>query len=281
MTPKIYRAIDVSSYQTAMPWGILMSNGVCDIAIIKGGQGQYTRDHVNQARAAGIKIIMLYFWADPTITAFYQILVASNDIKEHLPDAVWIDSEQWWADWSQYWEFLAGKRTLANMLIKSPQSISDNSLAILNGLRTNFPSLPLGDYSADWFVRGWAQPMSTWLRNWWFWVAAYRDYGQATFKTTYDFIKSVPLYTESPLLPSGVTEYAMWQYSSRMIYPDQAYPFDSNVLNMNSADFLKAIGLDNTVPPVDPNIDELKAEIVRLQSVITSWEMWHSLAPVE
>lgn len=261
---RIYRTIDVSSYQKDVPWDQLLANGVCDVAIIKGGQGQYTRDHVNQAKAKGISKIILYFWGDPTLTAFYQILLFSNDIKEFAPIAVFLDSEQWWGDWSQYWEFLAGKRTLANMIIKSPQAISDSQLAILNGLRTNFPDLLLGDYSADWFVRGWAQPMSLWLKFWLFWVAAYRDYGQATFKATYDFIKSVPLDTESPLLPQGVSDYVMWQYSSRMIYPGQLYPFDSNIINPKATSFLQGLGLGEITPPATA----VKQYIVEIRTLL-------------
>lgn len=223
------RAIDVSGYQKDVPWDVLLANGVCDIAIIKGGQGQITRDHVNQARARGIKRIVLYFWQDPTTAVFYQILVIQNDIKEFQPVAVFLDSEQWWGDWDQYWQFLAGKLSLSQMTILSPQTISNHGLAVLTGVQKSYPNMPLGDYTARWFVQGWAQPMSQWLYQFALWVAGYFDYGNQTYKVTYEFICSSPPDTFHPALPDGVSEYLMLQYSSRMIYPGQSYPYDSNV----------------------------------------------------
>lgn len=239
------RAIDVSAYQQNVPWDALNTNGVCDVAIIKGGQGQTTREHVNQARAKGIKYIILYFWQDPTIAAFYQILVISNDIKEFQPIAAFLDSEQWWGNWDQYWQFLAGKLSLSQMTILSPQTISNHGLAVLNGVQKNFPALPLGDYTARWFTEGWAQPMDQWLVNFILWVANYIDYGQTTYKVTYDYIKTQPPDTIQPVLPTGLVKWLIWQFSSRMIYPGQSYPYDTNVIKKE--EFLTLIG-ENTMP---------------------------------
>lgn len=237
------RCIDVSAYQSNVPWDVLLANGVCDIAIIKGGQGQQTRDHVNQARAKGIKYIVLYFWHDPTLAVFYQVLIASNDIKEFNPIAVFLDCEQWWGNWSQYWEFLAGKRLLKDMTIVTPQVIADNALGVLNGLKSAFPALLVGDYTALWFTNGWALPMLKWIMNFVLWVASYFDYGSATYKATYDQIKSNPPDTASPAMPAGVVKYILWQYSSRMIYPGQAYPYDSNIGYGTVNDFLTQAGI--------------------------------------
>lgn len=254
------RCIDVSAYQSNVPWDVLLANGVCDIAIIKGGQGQQTRDHVNQARAKGIKYIVLYFWHDPTLAVFYQVLVASNDIKEFSPIAVFLDCEQWWGNWSQYWEFLAGKRALKDMLIKSPQAISDNAYAVATGIRTAFPSLLVGIYTALWFTSGWAAPMATWLINFIAWVASYFDYGKSTYRMTYDQIKTVPPTTYIPALPGGVAQYVLWQYSSRMIYPNQAYPYDSNIGIGTLDDFLSLAGVIHT-PTIEERVAALEVDM--------------------
>lgn len=248
-----FRAVDVSAYQSAVPWDTLNANGVCDIAIIKGGQGQYTRDHVNQARAKGIKHIILYFWNDPTVAAFYQILTIQNDIKEYNPIAVFLDVEQWWANWDQYWQFLAGKLTIAQMAVKSPQSISDNALAVLNGVRQSYPKLIIGVYTALWFVSGWSQPIAQWIKNWPLWDASYFDYSKATYKVTYDYIRTVPPATYIPALPTGATEWKFLQYSSRMVYPGQIYPYDSNIFNGGEREFLAWAGL-TPPPPTDHDI---------------------------
>lgn len=257
------RAVDVSAYQKDVPWDVLLANGVCDIAIIKGGQGQATRDHVIQARTKGIKRIILYFWQDPTIAVFYQILVIQNDIKEFQPVAVFLDSEQWWGNWDQYWQFLAGKLLLSQMTILSPQAISNHGLAVLTGVQKSYPDLPLGDYTARWFTLGWAQPMSQWLYRFALWVAGYFDYGNQTYKVTYEFIRSSPPDTFQPALPDGASDYLILQYSSRMIYPGQSYPYDSNVTE--KAKFLAWIKETEEQPMYDPAFTQaVRANVLTL-----------------
>lgn len=238
------RGPDVSAYQQNVPWDALHINGVADIAIIKGGQGQATRDHVNQARAKGVKYIILYFWNDPTIAAFYQILTIQNDFKEFNPIAVFLDVEQWWANWDQYWQFLAGKITLAQMAIKSPQAISDNAWAVLNGVKQSYPKLLVGIYTALWFVQGWAGPIALWIMRFILWVANYIDYGKAVYQVTYDYIKTQPPEGLKPILPTGAVDWLIWQISSRMIYPGQQYPYDTNVVKKD-----QFLALTGQVPP--------------------------------
>ena len=208
---------------------MLKAHGL-DFAIIKGDQNLATDSHVFSAREAGLDV-QLYFWHDPIQTSKTQIDWFMPDIEEHKPSAIWLDCEQSWANWTQFWANLRGEITSAQMLRVPPKAISDNALAVMQGLK-KYTNIPIGIYTGQWFVNGYALPMAAWLDQYPLWLASYFDSNTVSYPATWDFINTTPPATFNPILSKRTwipKTYQILQYSSRMIAPGQTSPYDWDI----------------------------------------------------
>src|SRR5512146_1812448 len=166
----LLKGLDVSAYQVNVPWADLVAHGL-GFAVIKGDQATATDNHMAQARTANVPLVGEYFWDDPTQTAQAQIDCFAADVREHNPDFIMLDVEQYWAYWQQFWDYLAGKITQAMIVRKSPTAISDHAWFVLSGLKKLFPNLTVGLYTGTWFVNTYAQPMISWMGSYPLWMA--------------------------------------------------------------------------------------------------------------
>lgn len=222
------KGIDVSAYQINVPWKSLVDNAGLGFAVIKGDQLTATDNHIALAREAGVPVVGEYFWNDPTITASVQIEWFAKDIKDHKPDFIALDVEQYWAVWQDYWDYLNGKITQAAIRKKSPSAISENARTVADGLHKLFPELPMVIYTGTWFVLGYAQPMVGWVGKYDIWMAHYFDGKLGIRNVTWDVLNATPPQNFTVWMPLVTMIWKIWQYSSTMITPAQNARYDWN-----------------------------------------------------
>lgn len=243
----LIKGIDVSAYQINVPWKILVDLGLIKFAIIKGDQLVATDNHFALARAAGVPLVGEYFWDDPTQTAQSQIDTFAADIREHQPDFVMLDVEQYWAFWQDFWDYLAGKITQAAVRRKSPQAISDHAWFVLTGLQRLFPDMRFGLYTGTWFVLGYAQPMISWMGAWALWIAHY--YTNQTVNVTWDQYAALPPQPFTVWMPNSSLTWRLWQWASTVITPDKGGRIDQNVF-LGTLDDMKIWCGKSVAPPL-------------------------------
>lgn len=222
----LIKGLDVSAYQINVPWAVLVAHGL-QFAIIKGDQLTATDNHIALARAAGVPLVGEYFWDDPTISAQAQIDAFAADIREHNPDFIFLDVEQYWAYWSDYWDYLAGKIPQASVRRKSPQAISDHVWFTLTGLQRLFPDLRIGIYTGTWFINAYALPMVPWMGQWSLWMAHY--YTNTLTYVTWDQYAALPPQPFTVWMPNSSLQWILWQYTSTVITPAKNERWDQNV----------------------------------------------------
>ncbi len=234
------KGIDVSAYQVNVPWGELIKNAGIGFAIIKGDQAVATANHVSLARTAGVPVVGLYFWQDPTIPVSLQVQCFAEDIREYKPDFIWLDVEQWWASWTE-WSKLWTKPpqiTEAQVPKLTSVQISNHGKGVLTGLKALFPDLLIGLYTGTWFINKYSPDMETWMDEWPLWMAHYFDGGAGDRKVTWAQLAATPPWPFAVQMPPGMV-WDIWQYSSTMRTPAQDARYDWNVYN-GTADQLAA-----------------------------------------
>ena len=250
------KIIDVSAYQVNVPWKSLIDNAGLGCAIIKGDQLTATDNHVALARAAGVPVIGLYFWHDPTLSPSFQIQEFAKDVEKQKPDFIALDVEQYWAVWQDYWDYLAGRITQAQIRRVTPNNISANAKAVADGLHAKYPDLPMVIYSGTWFVLGYSQPLVDWIGTYDLWFAHYFDGALGTRTVTWDYLNGTPPQPFVVWMPNSSLKWLIWQYSSTMITPAINARYDWNVF-AGSLEELKAWVKMTTPPTVPPSdIDE-------------------------
>jgi GH25 family lysozyme M1 (1,4-beta-N-acetylmuramidase) len=249
------KGIDVSAYQINVPWAELRKHGL-EFAIIKGDQMTATDNHFEMARAAGVPVVGMYLWDDPTIPAQVQIDYFAKEIERVKPDCLWMDVEQYWSNWDEYMAYLQGKLTGDKVTRKSPQSISDHAYAVANGLQKKFPKLKVGIYSGTWFVLGYSQPMLKWLGSFPLWWAHYFDGKLGTRQVTWDYLEATPPQPFTVWMPDNKLNWIIWQYSSTMITPAQYARYDWSVFDGSLSDLKTLCGLEVAPEPVELTLAE-------------------------
>lgn len=223
------RGIDVSAYQINLPWTDLKNHWV-DFAVVKGDQLTATDSHVFAAREAGVDV-QLYFWHDPSVSVETQLSWFAPDIAKYKPSKIWLDCEQSWSFWSQYWDRLRGKITGEQLQRVSPSAISNNALGVLTGMK-RLTNIPIGIYTGQWFINSYALPMAQWIDNYPLWLASYFDGSEGGYPATWYFINTSPPATFKPIFlkrPWVPKAYLILQYSSRMIAPGMKSPLDWDI----------------------------------------------------
>ena len=253
----------------------LASRAGCSFFISQAG-GAGTPKLIKRAKNAGM-ITGTYYWNSALISAQAQIDAYSFLIDQDKPDIIILDFEHYWAKWDDYWAAIAGTIPWANVTRMSAQKISDNGQSVCEGIIKRWSGKYYLNYSADWFVSGYASPSTTWLKKYPFFVAAYPDYGVSPYSLTWDQIKSGKfMHLKSglqniadyrPTLPADITQWDLWQYSSRIKIPGEYYAYDWDLFN-GSLDQLKAkCGLIS--PPTEPTVEE---RLTSLENRVTAIE---------
>ena len=220
-----YVIIDVSIWQdpAKVPYEELKAHGVVLVFIkasMGGGYDANCDKHVAEARAAGL-LIGLYHWCDPTQSWERQALYFVDKIKQHNPDYICYDVEQWWNDWTKY----------KNHTVSFPadgctvDQVTGNFRTIYLKVykETGFPYERSFQYSANWFVNLYGSKLITALqefpgRNWW---ADYTQLDLANWKITWSSWASLwenYFPGRTPIKPASLS-WDIWQVQSRIIVP--------------------------------------------------------------
>jgi len=167
--------IDVSYYNNLSPaqWDLLAT--VLDGVIIRLSFGLnedvMAEDHIVQANRVGLPYAG-YHWVDPTRNLNQQVEFYKRMVAKHKPAGMFNDYEQYWTDWAAYMrqDLMAAYATRF-------------TAAELNGYYSKFHTatksglgIPVGGYSADWFVSKYAPDMNKWVTQENYWEARYFRY---------------------------------------------------------------------------------------------------------
>jgi hypothetical protein len=259
--------VDASSWQRYYPmnYDAWADNGI-DGVILKGGEGDVTKEMWEKVVKSRLAIKGMYFWNFPLWNTDAQVEFYSNEIKTYRPNLWALDIEQWWIDYDEYLSAIHG--TLPwDQVRKIPQSAINNSArGVWNGLFARHPSLYRLKYSAEWFVRGYCPQINTWINDGPSWIALYGDLWKGARRVTWEEI-TPPLYDPiydrtNPAEYAGWTEFQantwdLWQFSSTLIIPGETYALDCNVFNGTLDELKLKCGLV-VKPPAPPKEQPFK-----------------------
>jgi hypothetical protein len=167
--------IDVSyyNYLSQVQWDALAK--VLDGVIVRLSFG-VTRDimasdHILNARKRGLAVAG-YHWVDPTWDFNRQVTVAVGAINDHKVAGWFGDAEQYWSDWEAYMKGDWAKVALSKI---NPNTLNDFYKKFYTSLASKV-SVPVGNYTADWFISSWCPPLATWVYDANYWGASYLRY---------------------------------------------------------------------------------------------------------
>jgi GH25 family lysozyme M1 (1,4-beta-N-acetylmuramidase) len=266
---QMIHGIDISAYQSnyKLNFSDMVQNGI-GFVIIKGGQGTYTADLWNRAVAGNVPVKSLYFWDDPTLSTAYKMALFNSEVNKYNPDFICVDVEQWWTNWTQYFDAIAGKIPWASVTKLTPDQISNSAWSVMNSLKTNFPNKKIVLYTGEWFIRSYALPINKWINVFPLWLANYT----VTTKKAYSYaeINAQPDPARTPLQIANknhtnpqlkyyydtfsADSFVFWQYSSVIIFPGETYNLDTNIFN-GTLDQLKTWCGMTVIPPVEPPVE--------------------------
>jgi hypothetical protein len=118
-------------------------------------------------------VLQGYFWDDIIVDPNGQADWIANVLAtEGLPvKFMWADQEQWWTNWTLWYQARAGKIPYSQVPRATPDNISNHNYTFCNRLVSKFPKL--GVYTNNGFVSSWSRPMNNWLPRYAAWPAQY------------------------------------------------------------------------------------------------------------
>ena len=168
-------AIDISYYNALSPaqWDLLKS--VVDGVIIRLSYGlsydSMAQRHVDSAKRVGLPFAG-YHWVDPTRDLNSQVNFYKSVVDKYHPASMFNDFEQYWTDWDAYM-----RQDLATAY---ESRLTDTQL---NSYYSKFSdaadrkiTIPVGNYSADWFINKYSPSMGKWVTKTNYWEARYFRY---------------------------------------------------------------------------------------------------------
>lgn len=168
-------AIDVSYYNNLSPaqWDLLAL--VLDGVIIRLSfgltQDTLAQKHIENANRIGLPYAG-YHWVDPTKDLNSQVNFYKSIVEKYGPASMFNDYEQYWTDWAAYMrQDLAtayATRFSASQLNSYYKNFHDLSKSKL--------TIPVGSYSADWFISKYSPEMGNWITKENYWEARYLRY---------------------------------------------------------------------------------------------------------
>lgn len=165
----------MSWYQsfTQDQWKLLKS--LVDGVIIRLGYGlnqdKKAEQHIKDAKNVGLPFAG-YHWVDITVDREKQIAHILSLIDKFNPSSMFNDYEQYFTDWDAY---LSGDYSEAYRTRAKPEFI--NTFNYLTHLRVSQEAkVPVGCYSASWFIDGYAPLMNEWIKDANYWYAEYFRY---------------------------------------------------------------------------------------------------------
>lgn len=175
--------IDVSYYNNLSPaqWDLLKP--VLDGVIIRLSfgltQDSMAQKHIDSANRIGLPFAG-YHWVDPTKDLNSQINFYKTIVEKFGPASMFNDYEQYWSDWAAYM-----RQDLATAYATrfTPAQLNNYYSKFHIAAQTKL-NIPVGSYSADWFISKYAPDMGSWVTKANYWEARYfRYYDSAWWMT--------------------------------------------------------------------------------------------------
>ena len=230
--------VDISEYQTDVDFSILKKN--IDFVIAKCGYGVSGKDkmfatHCQNAYDNNV-LFLAYFWLDPIYYLNFplndktrwpsiykdeqlQNLIACLKYKAYY--GLMIDFEQWWEDWSQWYEMIKGTRPQSEVKVIDPAWLSEVGKWFMDQIGRAqeaglIDKVPVRIYTGNWFVSTYAPNSYYWIENSWF---AHYCLGVSDITATWDEVKAsyLPSDTVSPLIPGEKGSWSFWQFTGDQI----------------------------------------------------------------
>ena len=258
--------IDVSYYQQYMTdsqWDLMAK--VVDGFIIRLCFGlnkdTFAQRAINQCKRLGLPYAG-YGWVDPTQPIVKQQDNFKQAIDLFKPASMFNDYEQYWTDWYAYMRM---DLTEAYRTRFTPDALFNYYGKFDNHMHNNV-GIPVGQYSADWFINQYCPKLRSLVEKDDYWEARYFSYYDKIYYTTkklqwgvpYDIMRVKEL-AEYAGVPNGIGR----QFSSYLeiygLYSGIRYHLDWNVFTDEgfAKMFNKEIVVQPPVvpPPVVPALD--------------------------
>jgi hypothetical protein len=171
---------DLSYYNVLTPgqWDTLRK--VVDGQVIRLGFGltfdSMADNHIEQCIRLGLPYAG-YWWVDPTRPVDAQAAMLVRAINQFNPHSIFLDFEQYWTDWAAY---MRQDLTQAYASRFSPQQLDDYYRSFWRKV-TSTVTIPVGIYSADWFISQYSPGLSRWITTENYWEARYFRYYDKTW----------------------------------------------------------------------------------------------------
>jgi hypothetical protein len=167
--------IDVSYYNNLSPaqWDLLapILDGVIIRLSFGLSQDTMAQKHIDNAKRIGLPYAG-YHWVDPTRDINSQVNFLKNIVEKFKPASMFNDYEQYWTDWAAYM-----RQDLATAYATRFSANQLNSYYTkFNEISINKLTIPVGSYSADWFISKYSPDMGTWVTKSNYWEARYLRY---------------------------------------------------------------------------------------------------------
>jgi hypothetical protein len=245
---EIVKAVDVSHWQSWMPWHALDQNG-WKYAYIK--MDEKAVEHTSKARAGGFKRLGLYQWVDPTLSVDYNVDKVLRYLSEIRVESVVMDIEHWWASWSEWWAAVEGRAPWSSVRRLSGQHISDHAHAVVQELIPRI-NMPLFNYCGRWFINAYSPQLDDWIHDYPYINADYSGAPEGRTLTWEQIDQVARNIGPSPHMPPGKTE-MMRQFASKITVKEENVSFDMNVFFGSLEDFDRILAFDpDAEPPEEP-----------------------------
>ena len=177
---------DVSNYQNYMvPGDYQVLKDHTDGITIKIGSGDwldpYHQKHIDQSAQVGLPYNG-YWWLDPTKGINQTVDKIVQTTRSLGLPSIELDIEQHWKVWNQYFDMLAGRIPGTELLIFTPTELLNFYTKVVNQVRAELNPIPVGTYSADWFIQKYCPGLAPAIYQADYWEARYlRWYNAAQF----------------------------------------------------------------------------------------------------
>jgi hypothetical protein len=238
--------LDASAWQSvAIPFGAFAAGGI-DGAIVKCDKQAAV--HFPAMRSSGM-VSALYWWLDPTYTPETQIGYLDRYVDTYNPDFLAYDVEQWWANWTLYWQYLARTITAASVPKVTQTALFDHTSRFLQLLPSIYDGRTVC-YTAKWFTNSYFPRLPEIVKEP-MWLATY--YTADPIYASFDQLQKIADSLGLPLIPAGSAGYAMRQFASTMRLPGyERYNLDMNFFNGTSSDLYDWCNKDQLIPEPEP-----------------------------
>lgn len=258
--------IDVSRYVEFVDWSFMFQNKVrCSIA--KASQGASWKDpKFGDHTVGGASVGMVtggYHWVDPMVSYVTQCNNFKDALNGKPVDMAWLDSEQYWASWVEYFNSRQGG---AITQIIRPNQISDVTQEMYRILDRDL-DMPVGVYSAPYFMNDYSKPMIEWTATISKWLASY-PYKRGNLNVTWDSFLNFWLPVRDLWYPPGYPNEAknpiIWQFSGdKFLLPGISGAVDLNFWYGTLSDLHNFVDWREwNIEPVEPVIPIFNVEVL-------------------